>query len=387
MYFKNRKLILWASGIVVFFFLALALESFLSTGKIVVETSDPNSLILINRNEANKGHKLNNDRPSSQGQGKLVASLKTGEYTITVSGKVLAASQVVKIKAHQTQKYTLKLPKSLGVEPVANVDGYDVAADDTRLIFIEASSGNLYQVHLDNTLSILDSGKFNRVSWANPDYGIAQDASGRLHVIQGGALNLLTVPFTYGASKVSFAVAPNKEVYASNGSDVYKINFNGKSKKIYTAKSDKPALVAANGRVAVIDSQEVKNKGKQKETILILIDESGSVKVNNEEAYVAAWSPSGKYLAISSDTGSKILDGSLRKVATVPAGNINSPVWLDDGTLLYGTADKLWMYKLNSMKAEVLAAMPEGGNISELTVSANKSYVYLTASNSRNDSK
>jgi hypothetical protein len=147
-------------------------------------------------------------------------------------------------------------------------------------------------------------------------------------------------------------------------------------------------LIAASGKVAVIDNPQdaTSPKGSASNKYLTVVDDAGKIIKQKVSVSAAAWSKTGKYLAVSltEAKAGEVLDASLKRVAYIPQGNFLNPVWVDDNTLLYASSDQLWSYSLKSQTANLIANMPLGASISELDLSAEGVYAYLQTINSNN---
>jgi multidrug efflux pump subunit AcrB len=79
----------------------------------------------------------------------------------------------------------------------------------------------------------------------------------------------------------------------------------------------------------------------------------------------------------------ELFDASLKQVGTVPELNgMNGGAWLDDNTLYYASAGQLCAYDVSKSLLSLAATMPDNDQIQAISVSADGSYVYATASSS-----
>lgn len=374
-----RKLALWFLGGVILIALFIWLIHYLTIGKITITTGNPYNAITLTRVTNDKSKPAQTFKAHSQ----LSVSVHTGQYMASVEGNSLATTQLIQLGAHKTVKYTINPINTSGVEPVAYQNASNIVADSSKLLYVNAdeNDNHIYKIDSQNNLTVFNSTQqFKTVKWASTSFGVGQDGSGRLYAINNGAVNQLNVPFSYNGPSVEFDLTPSKQIYISYGADIYIGDQNGKFKKIYTASSSSPVLATGASEVAVAVAPS--DVGDTQKSELAIITTAGKIIKKGIEAHRLVWSPSGQYL-LGEGSEASIYDSSLHKIAALPTNAIiGSAQWLDSSGLVYSINDQLWMYSLSNQRAELLANMPLGNYISGLSISSDKAYVYMAASDS-----
>jgi hypothetical protein len=335
-----------------------------ATGEVIVNTNDPGNAISITSFD---------NQTTQNDTGSLDATLPPGSYTVTVTGKQLSASQLVTVSAGHVTRITLNPGKLGDAEPVTDLAAGNVAADSAGLRF--TAGGSLIAVGAGNSEQVQDTANgFTRVSWAGPAYGVGKSKTGQLFVINGSQIT----PFSTPVSTASFSLAPNRLLYISDGSQVFAGNPGGSFKKLFQASGSITILAASNAAVAASEGPA----GAPNNNLVRTITSDGSVHDRTFSSYQAAWSPSGKYLVVSGDETTIVTDAALNQVASIPATNVTSPVWLDDNTAFYGVGSGLWRFDRPSGRSNLLASMPGGAYVTSISPSAGGDFVYLVLQSS-----
>lgn len=353
------------------------LTNYLSTGSITITTGDKASSITLRYEDGGRVIKT--------GLGSLSTNVGHGDYVAEVKSDSRTSLQNINFKrGHGKFIYHLSPVNLKTVEPVTFQTAQNLTIDNNQLVYVDGSFGSLDKIDNQNNLSVLSvSPKLQIARWVNPSLGIGQSTDGRLYSIVNGSLSLLQVPFAYDQAPVSFDIAPNGQIYISHGGNVYSDTKNNVFKKIYTAKSN-PILTAGSAGVAIASGVDVASVKPE----LALVFLSGRVIKAGIGADRLAWSPDSKYLVISDedDSGGAVYNDSLQPIGTIPADNaINSVRWLDNNSLVYSTTYKLWKFNLQSQRSDLLEAMPLTDSILELTISGDRSYIYMVTANSNSN--
>ncbi len=380
----------WVGFLLVLFLMVIFfiqwLIHYLTIGRLVITTNDPsdNITIVLSGNIASSSKS-----PSMSGKGSFSSRLKSGGYLINVAGSSNGKAQYVTVRAHETTRVNITLPGTVGVEPVVFDNAQDVIADKSRLVYLDNSDHSLGQINNQNQHSEIDlsSYGFKSIEWSDTTHGVGQNTSGKLFVLNNGSIYPLSSPASNkDDSSVIYAVAPNRNIYIGIGSFVYAGSETGKFKEIYSGLTPGSSLIPGLNIVGIINSGY--GSGPNSSTSnLTVIDSSGhksNIKFNSFVNAWSAWSTNDKYVAILGSTSGEILDSSLHKIATIPEATLANAVWLNDGTLFYSVADQLWSYNLESQSSQLIANMPLGDPIQQLSISSDKSYVYITTFDTAN---
>lgn len=314
---------------------------------------------------------------SKQAYGSLSIKLKKGEYLISIQNGSNSSSQSIVVKAHSKEHIVMNLVSAGGVEPVISDFASDMVADSSHLVYLSSDDSSINEINTQNQDIEIDSNyDLRSISWADTSFGVGQNASGNLFVIQNGTVSPLNSPVSNSDnSDVVFVVAPNREIYVAFGSSVYSGTASGGFKKIYTKRQVGSVLSAGLGRVSLIDSGY---SGSQAN--IVTIDSSGKSIERQQSTFIntwSSWSPHDKYIVINGASTGEVLNSSMQQVATIPQGDFTNPVWLNDNTLFYNINDQLWSYNIQTQRAQVISNMPNGEQIQQIVVSTDGAYIYL----------
>jgi hypothetical protein len=359
------------------------LIGYLRYGQLVITTD--NSLDSIALTMPVGSNNSGNKAFSKQAKGSLSVRLKAGGYLVDVQRGPNETSQYVVVKAHAATRVNIKLPSIGGVEPVVYDNAQNIVADSSRLLYLDPDDSSLNQIDSQNQHTEMDASYgFSSISWASTSYGVGQTAAGQLFVINNGMVSPLKSPVSgNNDSGVVFAVASNRDIYIGAGSSVYSGTDTGSFKKISDSRPSKSVLIAGPNNVALLNTGY--SGGTPSLTALNALGKQTAVSLSSFANAWSNWSQHDKYLAVSSGPSGEIFDASLHKVAVIPQANFSSAVWLDDNTLFYGINDQLWAYDMRAGSSRLVASMPFGEQIREITVSADGSYVYLTSSDANSN--
>jgi hypothetical protein len=346
-------------------------------GKLVVITNNPANQIRVTTVE-----KISDVKPKAyNGVGSLRSSLKAGQYTVSVQGNSNGVSESFRLKARSINRLYIPLPKTTGVEPVTFDQAQDVVANQSNMIYFNPQDGSLNDVNTQNQDNETDESSYNlkNIVWASTTYGVGQNSNGQIFILDNGYVSPLSPPTgtSYNKSTV-FTVTPSHEICLSINSFVYKSSKPGVFTEIYKANSSPTALIADTNQVGIIDSG-FSTSGQNVTPSLTVVNNNGSkssIKFKSLLDDWSNWSPDGKYLFIAGSVSGEVLDSSLHVVSTVPAANISNPVWNGD-VIFYNISSQLWSFNTQTGKASLVANMPLGDLINQLSVSLNGTYIYM----------
>jgi len=353
----------------------------LTTGRIIITTSNKsNRVSILQTADSVTGSKtkeklVNGSQTIQSGQ---AITLQPGTYIVTVENGNVAAAQTINLKKDQTASYSINLPKSLvALEPVADVDTTQFVIGSSQIFYVDSRTKGLYSINQNNGLSLVNNRALAGAQWADASFGVAEDPVGTLYAINNGNLAVLNnVPANSAKSLPVYAVAPNHDIYLGIGKNIYLQTANSGFKQIYTTDSSTYSLLATNGHVAVLNGSD-SGQETSSQTPIIIVNNDGSIIKKSIDEDDPAWSPNGKFLAITSESQSQIFDSSLNLIATVPNINANTVRWLDNNTLFYAEGVQLWEYNLTSGLAKVVGVVPNSQSIVGIELGNNSSYVYL----------
>ncbi len=370
---KLRRYIVLGCGMLLALIILPILYRHLTLGQLIIVTDSSSNTIQVVPSVVGKNDETKNVGQNLQNNKAI--SLKPGNYLVAVRNQTGEATEVVQVKARQTKRYVINLATHTPqAEPVANVNALYFAVGAANLFYLDQGTKNLYQIDKSNQLAQLSSPiTFTAVRWADASFGVGQGTDNKLYQINNGVVSPLNAPLS-----TVFTISSDHTVYLASGKDIYRSAAAGFD-HIFTASQPPFALVSAPRAVALISSL---GNGPQTSSSmaaqLTVLDGNNKPTAKEMDVYAASWSPSSKYLAVTTDSSSQILDASLNSVAVIPNNNINNPLWFDDNTLLYSVNDQLWRYSVSSTKSSVIATTQKNHAITALLLDSSKSYVYMS---------
>jgi len=369
------KKIAWLLAILIVLIVGLnLLYSYLTTGKIAV-TSEKTDGVTIRAIDTAYTKTV---------KGSINARVKPGDYSVTVENTSGSSSKIVHVVARQTSPVSLHIITASQAEPVTSRAPGGLVVDQNAMTFVDINNNNLYRVTADGVEHLVDADhSLTTISWADSSYGIGEDGDAQLYIIEGDSVTPLSLPFSHN-NNVSFFITAKRTLYVSNGHYLYVQSAGGSLKRFYSADAGHIITIKAASDDYAVISDAAANSRKNH---IALITTSGTVNNFKEEGYEIAVSPSGKNIAVTSDDETVITDNQLQEVAGVPAGNVNSPVWLNDNTLLYGVTSGLWSYDLQNSSSQKIGDVSRTGYVSSITPDKTGKYIYLLVQNNSNSGK
>lgn len=350
------------------------LINYLTIGKIIINTNSKYDITI-------KKLAISSSSISTvTGNGNLTANLKSGSYTVSVSNGSFSTQRVVQIKAHQTEHINLSLQSVGQVEPVSSQMVFDLMATDQSLTYIDLSNHSLTMVTDQNQeKALLPNVIISSLDWATSALGIAQNQLGQLYAVEGSIATELSLPISTSIN--NYSIAPNGLMYFSNGNVLYAGMVNGDYKQILKSSSNIHIVNASNSGVLVQMGVDSEGSAGDVQNNLRLITPLGKTYTGNIDIDDTAWSPNGSDLAITSDTLTAVYNNQLHLLYSLPTSNVDSIVWLNNTTILYGIAGNLWSYNTQTQTSNILANTSVFGYVSEIYPSQDGSYIYIGVQN------
>jgi hypothetical protein len=347
-------------------------------GKISVKTSVKTNIVKITRISADKSETF-----SEQHQGGTSLRVKPGTYSVSVyrASSTYGITRTVKVKARQNVKLTLDPPAMINVEPVAGRAVSSVYATNDQLFYLDSISGLI--VHVDSggkTTNPIPNVRFKSVQWISPKLAVGQSTDNNAYLIQNNVASLLppnndpAASYTLSAAGKLYASTLGN-VYGSTPGSPHALYAGGNFKKIYSPGTP-TRLIPGGDNLAVIET----GKGGEGTNSLAVVDASGKVTEKNIDTSLVAWSPNGKYLAVSINGNYAVMTPKLSQTKLFAAQQSAAVVWSDDDTILYSIANQLWKYSISQGQSEQMTALGAGNNITGIFLSSDKKYAYLATS-------
>lgn len=370
---RIKRLIIVATCVVIIAVVGWLLYMFFNQATITVTTKSVTGSMSLFRSFPTRetiSVKLSN--------GTSTLRVPAGSYTVTLIEGDASAQQNVELRAGDNKTIALNIQRMGVVEPVSSMSGGFMIASKNKLRFVNRSgNAGLYSIDESNRLQPTDTSfKYRSASWADTSFGVAKvvNSSGDqlLVAIDNDAIKTVNLPFK-NTSTLSYSIASNRDLYVSDGHAVYSGTVEEGFNKIYES-SDQVTVNAASPNAVLVSQQ---GPISERTTGLVVLQKDGQKFQIGGEVYEAAWSPSGNRLVTSGDT-SEVFDKSLKRITSLPRGNVNSPVWLDDDRIVYGITDKLWLFTLSTGHASAIASVGGTGAISQLAPDIDGSYLYIS---------
>ncbi|HEY2004286.1 MAG TPA: hypothetical protein VGH44_04190 [Candidatus Saccharimonadia bacterium] len=375
------KLVRWIGALAAILIAGSLIMSFVTTGTVTVTTGSSVANITIS-SLPQQGASTGNPTIAQKATGQTTVRLKTGSYIVSVEQGSATTNQLVNVGWLSSHDLNLAPSSVATTEPVLYKSVHNLAADSSRLIYIAGDTNTVEFIGTDNHDAPVPGNQyFTSAAWATTTYGLAQDKSGQLYVINGNSFHTLRTPVT--GPELAYAIAPDKTIYLGLGANVYRGTESGGFSQISSDFSPHGLLVAATGKVLVINPGSDQQPGTA--TVITTDGKTTTKKFGYKLTGVTSWSPSGSYISLSVGSYPELFDSSLKQVAVLPQPYpVSVGDWQNDNTLYYSTAGKLWSHNLSSGTSSLIATLPGQRSIQEVSVSADRAYVYLTASDVMN---
>ncbi|HSX17882.1 MAG TPA: hypothetical protein VLE51_00820 [Candidatus Saccharimonadales bacterium] len=359
-----KRILLLATVVLVSIFLLWWLWQYLHTGTITITTNDKNNLIEIRQDKASKDIK--------QAKGSLKLSLHTGKYYVVVSNRASSTTQYTLAKARQASSYKIDVENLIEPEPVLPYGAYNILAGP-QIYYVSMKDNLLYKIDRGGQPATSSKVDFTKIKWQNENYGAGiNDAGDKLYRISNSGVTAVGLPFE--SNLIVFDLSKNGVLVTSDGKSVY-ISSGGAFNKIYSS-SEKITDIAIGDSYILLATLKAPAKNNDKQSFKIINLQGKVQSASDISAHDYAWSPNGKYLAITSNSSTTIYDTSFKVVSHLPDASVVALTWLNDNALLYGLGSNLFSYNLQTTQSSQLAAL-HGASISGIYPGQDGSQVYL----------
>ncbi len=359
-------------AIVIFILCATWLVHYLTTGFLTITTNNKTNEVVIRR--------ADNKQEVARSTGNFHGSMPGGEYVATVSDRFSAIKQVVHIKTRHGASYNLDVKPVIIPESVLPFGASGVIATNSSLTYIDPRDHLLYRIEGTNTSALINQAvEFNDIKWQNPGYGVGIGRDNKsLYAIRNDSVSPLQLPFN--SDLLYYELAPNGTLVISDSKTVFRQARGESFTKIFTPEAPIDSLRVSSDAI-LLQLRGAQAPGSEDDDgESILLNQAGKVikKAASLDAYDYRWSPDGKYLATTGDTGTTIYDARLNLVANLPDPNVLALTWLNKHTLLYGIARNLFSYDLQAGTSSQLAAInATGGGVVGVYPSQDQTEVYI----------
>jgi hypothetical protein len=371
-------------AIVVAILILLQFLAYLHKGTIIISSSAPHNTITLTKVASDDDDDDESAPQTFTGHNSLSETVGLGRYVASVQGNSVATTQIIDLKSHETLRYIINPITTTSMAPVAYQSAQNLVTNDSSLVYLDTTTRQIDEIS-NNTITVLSpNNSFQSVKWANVSFGVAQDTSGHLFLIQNGSVSPLTVPQIYYPNiPVGYAVAPDEQIYVSFGATVYVGNGGGNFKELYTAKTSAIGLIAGPSQVIVSESISEAGKVQQDE---VEVSDSGKVANKDFDLGTVVWSPNGQYLASSNEDGGVLYNNATGDSSPIPdvslTSFINGMVWLNNTTLLFSNGGQVWAYNIANQKSQLIANTPLDVSATELSLNSSHTYLYILTGNS-----
>ena len=370
---KNRRIIAVLLALAVVILIIALLYGRITKPTITVTTPDDGYVKILKYNVP-----LGDiNEPIKESYQKASAAVSPGKYEISAYNKPSTTIRVVEVKPNENLSVELELKEIEDLEPVYGGEATSPVIGKSAVVFLD-SAGFLSKITAAGKTELLDSSlNYESVSWLNSSEGVAKENNGDLYLVNStsGTIRKLALPFKNSPdTRLSYTVS-GKDLYVSNGENVFKGDLNGKYEKIYMTGRDGIDLYAGPKNVAIAEI-DINNEGNKNPALVIAGNSSQNIKKDLPLDSIS-WSPDGNYLVNSSGGKSIILNSSLEEVAYLPGDSLASILWLDNDNLYYGTLNELWSYNLTTETAYKISNVY--GEITATYLDSGSSYIYIAA--------
>lgn len=379
-------------ALVVLFIASYFAVLFVTSGSVTVMTGTNSANITVSSIpplQKQTAEQSTKPAVTKTGTGTLNVRVHAGSYIVTVRNGTTQESKLVKVGWLSSNTVTIRPAGLATTEPVLYESAQNIAANASRLIYLNNNFNGIEYVNSQNQdVPITGNQYFTSVAWADPTYGVAQDNSGKLYVVNGDSAQPLQSPISSQVSDAgaAYAITPDRTIYIALGNKVYRGTGDGSFTQIYSFFNSSESLVAANNQVMIINPNESGSSNTGTATVITTNDKLINKVFGYPVGGWTPWSQNGKYIVISVNSIPEIFDASLNHVGNVPSlPAVSIGDWLDDNTLYYAEGNQLWSYDMSQNDTKLIATAPDEKDIQAVAVSSDGSYVYATASN-KNDS-
>jgi hypothetical protein len=373
---RVKKYIIYFVLFVVSIFIAWIVTILLTTTTLEVTTNNQkNSLTLEEMSPERRSIDLGT-KP-----GNFKKRLHTGTYIVTVKYGYASSQQTIILKAGEDKKVTINLNtqvnQSGSLQNITSLGAFNIVADTSSVRFIDRNQtpAKLYTLDSSNSLKgIIPNISFDSISWADTSYGVGRIGS-QLLAIDGMSTKDITLP-----TKLStFTIAPNHDVYITNGQYLYRGQAANNFKNILSADDGSEIKIVSASNDSVLLSEKFNDSNREGK--LITLSKDGNKNEITKQVYEGVWSRSGKYLAITGDT-STVYDAHLKKITDLPINNVGALAWIDDSNIAYADSNLIWKFSVDSRQSAVLATTSNGvGTVSQMTMSQDGKSLYVAVQN------
>ncbi len=371
---KYRKLLIGFLPALILIVLGFWIFSYLNSAEITVSSNSATNYVSIIPI-------INGEQVNNKAQHRIhIISLrvKPGSYAISAFNKVSSVSRVINIKAHQNLSFNLDVVTASAPEPVYGNSITGLNATTNQLVFLD-SDNLLTGIDANNNVTkIFPDTRLYDLKWSSQTLGIARDENKNIYLINNLNVTKLNLPFAVSSNLgVSYGVSNGGNVYVSQGTAIYKGSLGGNFQKIYSSNEAIESMSVSNGFVAVVVSKNASSPDPTNS--ILLINDGGKIVRNSYDANQVLWSPDGKYMLASGQSGFIILNSSLNQIASIPSITANNFSWGADDNLFYSQVATLWTYIVNQSQSIKLADMPAKAAIVGVFSDDSNQYIYVAA--------
>lgn len=342
---------------------------------LTVTSSDSQATITVNTLAT--GQAVNGTKGV---EGRFSQKVPVGDYVVTARNNASSVKQTITVKAGPEIKINLAFASILPLEMVAALPAANFIDNGRDFQFIHLDANTLTHINQQNQISMIKNYNFRNIKWADTTFGAGLASTGKFYLIKNLVPEILDVPFS-STNNSSLVIAPNQDIYVSNGTIVYRYH-EGKFTKIFETKHSVNVMAASNDAVIVLEGGESKTGAKADEGYIVRINLNGQTKKVEGESYDSEWSPDGSKFIINGDEGTTVLSKDLKKLIQLPQSNVNSPVWLDDNTLAFSIGSGLWRFDVSTGLSQQIASNPNL-TFTRNYLSKDGTYLYVTTQNFR----
>lgn len=347
---------------------------------VIITASDKNAAITLTDAAGNT---------AITATGSYSGLVPTNTYTIATTTPTAASTELFTATPFTVAAHTIHLTPAVQSDAVTNMNVTSVAAaSGSSLVFIDTATGYLEQVDSHNTLTRVGApNTFASVAWQSATDGLAvtNTPSTVAGLVAIHAATTTGVPLpepVSGDGGLSVAYAGKSAYYLTENNKLYRYANNTLARVAFIPSGFQ--LSSAAGNKVILYQAVTSNASIYNVTLLdtasgTTIKATAPLIENPNYTFSSAWSPDGTKLIISASGSSTVYDSSLHELTALQGNSSNSPVWLDNATIIYTAQNWLWHYSLGGAPSYAIAYLPKYATADVIATDQAGQYIYFTA--------
>lgn len=357
---------------------------FLTHGWVIIDAPSSSKVTIYST-------KTNSSKPAETDSGKATL-LSTGTYTVRVEDRDGASEQIVSVSPFHTEKIHLSIAKKQYFHTISNGQ---IRSPHTT------PSGDSYYIVFDNSVSELwresetqtPTRVFNyndyvtSVAWSKSDgLGVVRiNDIPKLFLVRNNAITVLSDISI--SSDTSIVTDKNTGYWWLLSGGVVSMMKPGDANliKIRTISNTDSSIIAATSKAIVINSVNSSEDSPRLHVLNLQNGEQTTIEVSHgygtTMGFSCEWTPDGsRLLVVSNHTASLYSSDGKTKINTTLPAIVQTAIWKDSDTIIYGSENNLWEYSLSKHSSKNINRLDSYNIISGLD--QDSSGYFMNAGNS-----